>query len=184
MSLFIDALAKRIIYYMKYRDDEISKLTEKLKYATSKINRSLQVCCYRAHNDDRGRYHCDYCDFEECVDCFQEDKWIFMCENYDDIGEIIINVDDKKQDDEDYDVHEENMFCSKECFKMNYNETPVMGQKYIVYHNCVSPSFKDKKVYCKICHKFAEGIECQNESCCYKVCNNCCDVYEVKLNTV
>lgn len=120
MSLFIDALAKRIIRYMKYQDEEIKTLKSQLNDLEYLLNRGEQVC--NGNHLDRYDYIvCDGCGFKLCDFCYDDmqknEKWIFMS-----CGDEI--VEDPNGPRDHYKL------CSSICFERYYGEPPVLGQFY------------------------------------------------------
>ena len=154
MSLFIDALAKRIFYYMNYRDEEIEYLKEQ--------NSKGDIVCGRYC----GEIHivCDVCLFGSCEDCIDHSEWVFM--GLRDGGDIVLNPNDENEEMELWDYR---MFCSHVCFKKYYGEDPVIGQMYQKIHLCEEKNntfnfeFKEK----------SEGIPNGTRS---EICKNCNDV--------
>lgn len=86
MSLFIDALAKKIICYMEYKDNEINILKTKLEELKYLSNKGFQVCDRRHYED----FYCISCQFESCMNC-ADDNWIFTKLNKNGAGDVIID---------------------------------------------------------------------------------------------
>lgn len=112
-SLFIDALAKQIFHYMKYRDEEITKLNEKI---------NSHICLCHSHHLS--------CDFVQCSNCnsYSHDNctenWIFT--GLTDQGDIVLNPNYEMWD-ERFDHY---MFCSNTCFQQYYGQLPETGKVF------------------------------------------------------
>lgn len=174
MSLFIDALAKRIFYYMKYRDEEIDKLKIEVCNLNKQLNRGFQVCSIDHHFNEEIICECETCKYMSCEECADE-GWIFMDireqnEGYEGYVDTIIT-----NDDEEFETLkcQHYNFCSSDCFVKYYNKPPVKGEIYTRYHSCLNADFLPctSTVLCHKCGKIENGVECKK--CTYRMCNEC-----------
>jgi hypothetical protein len=123
MASFIDALAKRIFYYMKYRDDEIDKLNKELNEMKRLNNRGYHMCHWYDHEYQTC---CPSCGYIQCDNCMQMENCI-----YTKLGDNGLDIVIDKEDEDDWeDRYSHYIFCSDICFKNYYNRDPIVGESY------------------------------------------------------